>query len=181
VATGALAAVQLHWIASEERQLVNYSDTRTLTAWDLGWRLSHSPDGQEPRVLFAGAPAMFAHGFANLRFLADEIRITDVESPIANDGTAPPLDPGTTLVITGERSEEHCAAEQAYPDSTVAEVRARDGQLLYVAFFRGTLSGLSTMRTPAESTSATMTTSLCEGGRSGFATMGIAWHQDPRG
>ncbi len=161
VATGALAVLQVRWIAVEDRQLVTYSDTRTLTAWDLGWRLSHSPDGQEPRVLFAGAPAMFAHGFANLRFLADDIGITDVESPIATDGKVPSLDPGTILIIIAERIEERCAVEQAYPESTIAEVRARDGRLLYVAFFRDSLPKLSTATTPAQSTFVIVPSSAC--------------------
>jgi hypothetical protein len=121
--TGVLAAAQVRWIASEERQLVTYSDPRTLAAWDLGWRLSQAPVGQEPRILFAGAPAMFADGFANLRFLAQGIPMTDVESPLAPDGKAPALDPESILIIIAERSAERCAAEQAYPDATIAEVR----------------------------------------------------------
>jgi hypothetical protein len=153
-ATALLVTTELRWYASEDRQLVAYGDTRTLLAWDIGWRLSQ-PDtasSGEPVVLFAGAPAMFAKGFANWRFLAPDVPVTDIETPIARGNDLPRLEPGTILILIDERADERCAAEQAYTGATVAEVRARHGPLLYIAFFYGDPPGWSTATTPAGST-----------------------------
>lgn len=162
VALLALSISELRWSASEERQRT-YVDYRTILAWDLGWRLSrHDPAWETmPAVLLAGPPMMFGNGWGNLRFLAPDLTISDVNEPLTDASTAPPLPPDTVLVLIGERAGERCAVEQIYPDATMAEIRAWDGALLYIAYFQEPLSGWSTATTPAETTYEVVTESGC--------------------
>jgi 4-amino-4-deoxy-L-arabinose transferase-like glycosyltransferase len=153
----------VRWSATEERQHT-YSENRTTLAWDMGWRLSrHDPDfATMPMVLFAGPPMMFSDGWGNLRFLAPDLEIADVEASFTDTSTGPDLADNTVLVLIGERGEERCAAERLYADATVAEVRAFDGALLYVMFFHEPLPGWSSATTPAGTTFTAVTESRCD-------------------
>ncbi len=158
----------LRWSATEERQHT-YSENRTTLAWDMGWRLSQSDagGGEMPTVLFAGPPMMFSDGWGNLRFLAPDLEIADVEAPFTEASTAPDLADNTVLILIGERMGERCVAEQVYADAAMAEVHARDGALLYVMFFHEPLSGWSSATTPAETTFTVVTESDCGAGALG--------------
>jgi hypothetical protein len=163
VALVALAATHLTWMASEDRQFSTYGDFRTTTAWDIGWRLANAnPDGTEgPQIFFAGPPFMFAGGWGNLRVLAPDAAVTDVTEPLVSAADVPPLPAGSMLILVPERSGEGCVIALAHLEATVAEVRARDGTLLYLAFFHEPLAGWSTATTPGETTFKTVTTSPC--------------------
>jgi hypothetical protein len=152
----------LRWMASEDRQHVNYGDSRTTAAWDIGWRASRSaPTGAAPSVLLAGPPFVFTGGFHNLEFLAPDLEMADVADPI--DGSSRlTLPEGAMLVIVPERTGERCAAKAAIPDARVAEARARDGTLLYTAIYREPLEGWSTAETPAGTTFAVVTDASCD-------------------
>ena len=60
-----------------------------------------------------------------------------------------------------ECAGERCTVEAIYPDATVAEVRARNGTLLYLAFYRGTLPGWATGPTPEGTTWAPADAAEC--------------------
>jgi 4-amino-4-deoxy-L-arabinose transferase-like glycosyltransferase len=158
----------LRWSATEERQHT-YSENRTTLAWDMGWRLSQSDagGGEMPTVLFAGPPMMFSDGWGNLRFLAPDLEIADVEAPFTEASEGPALPDDAVLILIGERGSERCAAERLYADATVAEVHARDGALLYLMFFHEPLSGWSSATTPAETTFTVVTESECDAGALG--------------
>jgi len=153
-AIGALAFMNITWMASEDRQLTTYGDVRTIAAWDIGWRLAHGdPGGEDGQpVLFVGAPFMFIDDWQNLRFQAPNADLTDVAQPIVSTADVPSLPSGAILLLVPERAGERCTVEQAHPEVTVAEAHARNGRLLYVAFYRGELPGWSTAQTPAGTT-----------------------------
>jgi hypothetical protein len=65
------------------------------------------------------------------------------------------------LLLIPERIGERCAIEVAYPDATVAEVRAPGGELLYLAFYRQDLPAWSTGTTPDGTTFATIESTPC--------------------
>ncbi|HUG64313.1 MAG TPA: glycosyltransferase family 39 protein [Gaiellaceae bacterium] len=163
-AVALLALTNLAWIASEDRQITTYGDARTFAAWDIGWRLANGDSGEAegPPVLFAGSPFMFIGSWANLRFQAPNANLADVLEPMPNAASVPPLLPGTLLLIVGERTAEQCAVLQAYPGVTVAEVRSRQGQMLYLAFYRGALPGWATASTPGETTFTIVEPSACD-------------------
>jgi hypothetical protein len=159
----AMAATDLRWVASEDRQIETYGDYRTIMMWDIGWRVDHAPDGAEdaPEVLFAGPPYVFTGGFNSLVIQAPELAMRDVVEPLGT-APAPPLPAGSMLVIVPERQAERCAAERLYPDATVAEGRDRRGTLLYIALYPGPLRGWSTAETPAETTFGVVADSPCD-------------------
>lgn len=158
-----ISVVQLRWLASEDRQVTTFGDFRTTTAWDIGWRFAHgnTDEHQSPTVLFAGPPFMFADSWANLRVLAPDAVITDIAEPITTPRAVPPLPPGTMLILVAERSGERCPVTHAFPKATVAEIRAHDGALLYVAIFHEPLAGWSTATTPGETTFTTGAATPC--------------------
>lgn len=162
IALVAMAAADLRWFASEDRQMDTYGDARTVMMWDIGWRVDHAPDdaGPAPEVLFAGPPFVFTGGFNSLVIQAPELAMRDVAEPL---GTvpAPPLPPGAMLVIVPERAAERCDAERLYPDAVVAEARDRRGALLYLALYPEPLRGWSTAETPAETAFAVAADSPC--------------------
>jgi hypothetical protein len=150
-------------MASEDRQFSTYGDFRTTTAWDIGWRLANADTGgaEGPPIFFAGPPFMFADGWGNLRVLAPDAAMTDVSEPLDSSADVPRIPPGSMLILVAERSSEGCVVERAHPDATVAEARARDGTLLYLAFYHEPLASWSTATTPGETTFKIVTTSPC--------------------
>ncbi|HEV2128021.1 MAG TPA: glycosyltransferase family 39 protein [Thermomicrobiales bacterium] len=162
VALAVIGVSELRWFASEDRQIANYSDYRMTMMWDIGWRVDHAAptSGEPPAVLFAGPPFVFTGGFNNLVIQAPELEMSDVPEPIGPE-TNLALPEGTMLVIVAEREGERCAAEALLPRSRVAEARARDGSLLYLALYREPLEGWSTAQTPAGSTFELVTASPC--------------------
>jgi hypothetical protein len=89
-----------------------------------------------PRVLFAGPPFMFIDDWGNLHFQAPDADVQDVEGSIDDVASVPDVPAGTVLVLVPERAGEACTIVTAAPELTVAEARARDGTLLYMAFSR---------------------------------------------
>jgi hypothetical protein len=164
VALLALSVIHLDWMASEDRQFTTFGDIRTTSAWDIGWRLSHSDtgNGSEPAIVFAGPPFMFINSWGNLKVLAPNAVLTDLDRPLETMADVPPIPPGTMLILVPERSSELCMIVRADPTATVAEARARDGTLLYTAFFHGPLPGWSTASTPAETSFDVIDGALCE-------------------
>ncbi len=152
----------VRWLASEDRQEDAYGDLRTTMMWDIGWRLREGGEGTS-RLLIAGPPYVFANGFANLNILAPDVAQEDIAGSFVGITGAPPLAPGTVLIVVPERMAERCAIEAAYPDATVGEGRARDGTLLYVAVYREPHEGWSTEDTPAGTTFTVQPDSSCGG------------------
>ncbi|CAN5719944.1 hypothetical protein BH23CHL3_BH23CHL3_07390 [soil metagenome] len=160
----ALSISNVRWLASEDRQIIAYSDFRTLLAWDMGWRIAR-PDtdgGEMPTVLFAGPPMVFGSGWANLRFQAPDLEIVDVEAPFTESSNGPALRDDAVLVLISERMGERCVAERLYADATMAEVHARDGTMLYMMFYHEPLTGWSSATTPAGTTFTAATESRCD-------------------
>jgi hypothetical protein len=146
-----LATVNVTWAASEERQLTTYADARSVAAWDIGWRLAHSEE-RTPRVLFLGGPFMFIDDWGSVRFQEPEAVLTDFDELVHHTAGAPLLATESIMLLVPERAEERCLLEAAYPGAKVAEVRAWDGTLLYLAFHSPELAGWSRERSPAATT-----------------------------
>jgi len=158
-----MAVFNLLWMTSDERQFDTWGDVRSLTTWDIGWRIGNAElvVGEAPRVLVAGAPFMFINDWGNLQFQAPNAEIEDVNSPMTDVSNVPGLPPGTLLLLIPERIGERCAIEKAHPDAAVAEVRAPGGELLYLAFYRQDLPAWSTGTTPDGTTFATIESTPC--------------------
>jgi hypothetical protein len=154
-----IGAGNVRWMASEDRQLETYGDLRTTMMWDLGWRIREG-DGGVTRLMIVGSPYLYAYGFPNLTFLAPDVVQEDVHGQFLLGG-APPLPRDTVMVLVPERAGERCVIEEAYPDVTVGEVYARDGALVYIAFFPDGVDGFVTTATPAETTLQVVTQSPC--------------------
>jgi hypothetical protein len=161
---GALGLSQFAWYMDDARQRTTFgADHRTLIAWDLGWRLSDD-DPESPgttSILFAGPPYMFIGNWGNMRYQAPETNRADIEMEIIGPENAPALPAGTLLVLVPERSGERCAIARAYPDALSVESRARDGSLLYTAFYRGELANWTTGVSPAGTTFDPVTIDGC--------------------
>lgn len=151
----------VRWLASENRQEDAYGDRRTTMMWDIGWRLREGEDGTS-RLLLAGAPYVYANGFANLNVLAPDVVQEDVPGQFVGPADAPPLSDGTILVLVPERLDERCAIEAAYPVAVIGEARDQYGTLLYVSFSSGMPQGWSDMETPAGTTWTKATASPCD-------------------
>lgn len=160
VTVAALAAANLAWISSDDRQFSTWGDTRTLAAWDVGWRLAQ--DDADVPVTMIGAPYMYISAWDNLRFLARDAVVADVEGETLDPATAPSLEPGSLVLLVTERAGERCQVEAIYPDAAVDEVRARDGTLLYLAFHRGELPGWAIGATPEGTTWAPASAAECQ-------------------
>ncbi len=162
----AVAAANLAWVTSDARQFSTWGDTRSYAAWDVGWRLAQD-DANIP-VTMVGAPYMYIGAWQSLRFMVPEANLSDAEGNVFDPATAPPLPPGTLLLLVMERAGERCQVEAKYPDAMVAEVRARDGTLLYLAFYRGDLPGWATGTSPEGTTWALANAAECRAiGQSG--------------
>lgn len=132
-----LGVADIRWYMDDDRQRATFGgDHRSLFAWDLGWRLDPGHTPNPPRVLFAGPPFVFIEDWGNLRFQAPEARVADIETPIDVPGDVPEIPADTVLAVVPERADEVCTIVAAAPELVVAEARARDGSLLYVAFYR---------------------------------------------
>ena len=153
-----LAIGNLRWYMSDERLLETYGDTKTFTAWDIGWRRGEAG----APVLLAGPPYMHVDWWANMTFLAPGTVLTSIDDPIEGPSSAPPLPPGTILVLVPERSGEQCAILRAYPGATMAEVRTGNGTLLYLAFSRGDTPGWVTATSPAGTTWTEIAPPACD-------------------
>lgn len=148
-----LGVTAFRWYMDDDRQRTTFGgDHRTLIAGDLGWRLDPGRTPDPPRVLFAGVPFMFIEDWGNLRLQAPEADLADFGTPIDTTGDVPDVPAGTVLVVIPERSGETCTIAAARPDLVVAEGRARDGTLLYTAFYRGESAPWHPGETPAGST-----------------------------
>jgi hypothetical protein len=167
VALLALSFIHLDWMASEDRQFTTFGDSNTTSAWDIGWRLSHDDagEGAAPSILFAGPPFMFINSWGNLKVLAPDAVMTDIEQTLDSEADVPSIPAGTILILVSERSKEICTIAHADPAATVAEARARDGSLLYTAFYHEPLPGWSTASTPAETTFTPVRGSICDSGQ----------------
>ncbi|HMS89173.1 MAG TPA: glycosyltransferase family 39 protein [Acidimicrobiales bacterium] len=125
----------------DARQIVTYSDVRSVAAYDLGERLA----GRGPalgRVLLAGEGALSYQGFGNVRFLAPGLEAMVLEVPAFQPGDGSPqgvpeLEAGDVLVLYVERPDaERCAVQARHPDAVVHEARTQAGDLLYTAYHR---------------------------------------------
>jgi hypothetical protein len=160
----AVSVSSIAWGVSDDRMLANWWDPHGLTAWDIGWRLGQGVpgDGAAMPVMMAGAPHLFLDDWDSLRFQAPGAVVTDIEGDTIDPNAPPDLPDGTLLVITGERAHQRCHVEAVYPGTTVAEVHASDGSLLYLAFYRGTLPGWETGESPEGTTWAPAEPEPCE-------------------
>jgi hypothetical protein len=157
-----LTVGNLRWIAADERQFVNWGDPHGLAVWDIGWRLAGVPgEGAGIPVTMAGEPYLFLDDWDSLTFLAPGAIVADVVGPTINPNAPPPLPDGAMLLLTGERASERCHIEAVYPGVTAAEVRARNGQVLYLAFYRGMLDGWATGDSPEGTTWAPIDAEPC--------------------
>lgn len=147
-----LTASHLNWMASEDRQIENYGDLRTIAAWDLGWRLSRDPVEPAPTVYFAGAPFVWSQSFPSLTFLTRGLPMIDLDAPLETPADIPPLPSGAILILVPERATERCAIEATHPGVLVSAVLTRDNAPLYYVFATEPPAFWSTAPTLAETT-----------------------------
>jgi 4-amino-4-deoxy-L-arabinose transferase-like glycosyltransferase len=116
----------------DDNQVELYSDHNTQVANTLAYELKDMEPGVT--VYFAGPPAMWYDGFANINFIAPEVVGISLDEPWDPAGP-PPGSAGTTLFIfLPERIGELATIQGWFPSGEFNEVHGYDDVLLYYEY-----------------------------------------------
>lgn len=157
--SGRAGVINLPWVYSTDRIVMNWGDPRTVAAWDLGWRLGDGP--WPPEVLLAGPPFVYAYSNPALTFEAPHVVMTEILEPMEEVSDVPGLEVGQLLVVIPERVWERCVLDAALPEALVFDVRSADDTLLYVVYALAPVPGWSIATSPAGSTANLVGRAAC--------------------
>ncbi len=127
--TAMIMAATVHFYFTD--YLPRGMDPNTEIAYGLGQVLASYPPQSE--LLFFGAPRLVYRGFANIQYLAPQVKGTDVELPLPAAPDLDPQCPHTVFAFVPERQNELALIQARYPAGKLTFFFSR-GQLLFLTY-----------------------------------------------
>jgi hypothetical protein len=129
---GSVVVWNVAYYFRDDHDLKVYSDVNTLVATEVGRELQHESPGTH--VFMAAPPRMGYRTHNSIEWQAPDVIGADIAEPIESAAHVPDVLGPTVFVFLPERAAELVVVRQRYPGGVAAEVRWRDGQVLYVTY-----------------------------------------------
>jgi len=159
----AIAAQNLSWYVSDDREGTSWGGEESSRFYDLGWRLASAPE--ETKILGVSWPEIMYDRVGGLQFFAPGrepyVRYLPPFSATEPPFGAPRLADGQLLVLGPSQRDTICAVTNANPHASLGAAYDRYGTLLYLVATNGEAFPLRTDETPAGSTFATLPPPAC--------------------